>query len=108
MNVLDPSILSMLGRIMRRIAIMIDVANLRRWAARAALCYAVVGPALVSNTTHAWERRPGVVVLPPAVYAPPPAVAYVAPPPVVVTRPYAHWVPGHYTRRGYWVPPHWA
>jgi hypothetical protein len=42
----------------------------------------------------------------------PPAVV-VAGPPVVVARPYPyypyrHWVPAHYTYRGFYVPGHWG
>ncbi len=79
--------------------------KVRKLTLGAALCCAVVVPALLPSTAEAWWSR-GVWVEPgPVVVAPP--VVY-ARPPVVVARPYAHWVPGHYNRRGFWVPAHWA
>ena len=88
---------------------MTTIPNVGRVAAFAALCCAIMVPALLPSAAQAdWVpgwRRP-VVVAPPVLVAPPP-VAYV-PPPVVVARPYRAWVPAHRTWRGYWIPGHWG
>jgi hypothetical protein len=91
----------------------VNVSFLKKLAAGAVLSCAVAGTALVPSAAHAWwapgwGRPPAVVVAgPPIVYAPPPPPVVYAPSPVVVARPYRHWVHGHYTRRGFWVPAHW-
>ena len=81
----------------------------RRWLAGAAICGAVAVPALLPAPAQAWWARAGwgwggVAVAVPPVYAAP---AVVVPPPVAyVPPPVARWVPGHYNRRGWWVPGH--
>ena len=67
-------------------------------------------PALLARrlaAAHAWWgwRHGHRIWFPPAVV--------VAGPPVVVARPYPyypyrHWVPAHYTYRGFYVPGHWG
>jgi hypothetical protein len=63
-------------------------------------------PALAWWGGGVWIGGPGYVG-PHYAYVPPPPVYY-APPPIVYAPPVAHWVPGHYNWRGFWIPGHWV
>jgi hypothetical protein len=81
------------------------ISKFRRPLTVLGLCAAAAVPFLAPGSAQAdWYRpygwRPRVVIGAPV---------FVPPPPVVVVRgPYAHWVPGHYDFRGYFIRGHWA
>jgi hypothetical protein len=61
---------------------------------------AICGSMIVPHPALAWWG-PAYAGPPRVYYAPPPAYYYAAPP-------RAHFVPGHYNWRGFWVPGHWV
>lgn len=85
---------------------------------RAVVTAAITASCVLPTASPALAWRTGVVVgvaVPAPVFAVPRVVVappVVVPPVVIVPGAYRppppHWVPGHYSWRGFWIPGHWV